>query len=150
MTRFANRLTSLVALGALSVLLVGRAAASEWPVVAGDYWDVTGIYIKDGGNLKYMTYLAGEWRKLQEFAKSKGWIKSYMILQNTNPRSGEPSIYLVVTMEGVASGAESEKRNKEFEAWSKKSNETLESEAGNRADIREVKDDLLLQELKFR
>ena len=150
MTRFANRLSGLIALGALSVMLVGRAAAFEWPVVSGDYWDVTGIYIKDGGNLKYLTYLAGEWRKLQEFSKSKGWIKNYMILSNVSPRTGEPSIYLISTQENLPSGAESEKRTKEFEAWSKKSNEALEAEAGNRAEFREVKDEFLLQELKFR
>jgi hypothetical protein len=145
-----KRLSSLIALAALSVLLVGHAAAFEWPVVMGDYWDVTGIYIKDGGNLKYLNYLAGEWRKLQEFSKSKGWIKNYMILSNVNARSGEPSIYLITVMDSVVSGAEGEKRNREFEAWSKKTNEALEAEAGNRAEYREVKSDLLLQELKFK
>ena len=145
-----KKFSTLMALGALSILWMQRAVAFEWPMVAGDFWDVSGIYVKDGGGLKYATFLAGEWRKQQEFAKSKGWIKGYMVFENTSPRAGEPSLYLVTIAESFPSGAESEKRNKEFETWAKKSTETMEAESGNRAEIREVKSSFVLQELKFR
>ena len=150
MRKFAAKIMALLACGALSTMLAGSALAEEWPLAEGDYWSVTGIYVKDGGDLKYATYLTGEWRKNQEFAKSKGWIKSYMVLANVSPRSGEPSLYLITTFESVVSGAEDEKRAKEYDAWSKKTNELLQTESGNRAQFREVKSNLLLQEMKFR
>ena len=49
--------------------------AQEWPLVGGDYWTVTGIEIKDGGDLKYANWLANEWKKNADFAVSKGWLK---------------------------------------------------------------------------
>jgi hypothetical protein len=145
-----KKFSTLIIAGAISILWMQRAAAFEWPMVAGDYWDVAGIYVKDGGGLKYANFLAGEWRKQQEFAKSKGWLKGYMVFENTSPRAGEPNLYLVSIVESFPSGAETEKREKEFEAWAKKSTEVMESEAGNRAEFREVKDSFVLRELKFR
>ena len=140
----------MLAIGALSVAFAGNVMADEFPLVGGNYWEVAGIYVKDGGNYTYAKFLAGEWRKNQEFSKSKGWIKSYMILANVNPRSGEPTIYLITVFDSVVSGAEGERRNKEYEAYAKKTGEAMEAESGNRAQIREVKSDILLQELTFR
>ena len=118
--------------------------------VPGNFWDVTGIVIKDGGGPKYATFLAGEWRDNQEFAKSQGWIKSYMILSNAYPRKGEPDLYLISVTEQMASGAESEKRQTAYMAWRKKTLSQMESESGNRAEFREVSTSSLLQELNFR
>lgn len=79
---------SILTFGASSVLMAAGALAEEWPLVGGDYWEVTGIDIKDGGSWKYVNWLATEWRKDLEFAKSKGWIKDYMIIGNVHGRSG--------------------------------------------------------------
>ena len=126
------------------------AVADEWPLVAGDYWEVTGIEIKDGGSLGYANFLAGEWRANQEFAKSKGWIKNYMILANTYPRKDEPDVYLITITDRLATGAEGEKRSDEYLEWSKTSIAQMQKESGNRAEFREVGSNSLLQELKFR
>jgi len=77
-----------LALGAASMIAVGSASAQEWPLVQGNYWEVTGIDIKDGGGLKYAQFLAGEWKNNLEFSKSQGWIKDYMIFSNLYARSG--------------------------------------------------------------
>jgi hypothetical protein len=140
----------LLAVFAASVVSTAPAAADEFPLVAGDYWDVTGIHIKDGGGLAYATFLAGEWRKDQEFAKSKGWIKNYMILANTYPRNDEPDIYLITITDRIATGAEGEKRSDEYLEWSKTSIAQMQKESGNRAEFREIGSNSLLQELKFR
>jgi hypothetical protein len=127
-----------------------QALAEEWPLVQGDHWEVTGIHLKDGGALSYANFLANEWPQDQEFAKSKGWIKSYTVLVNAYPRKGEPDLYLIAITEGVPSGPEGEKRNAEYMAWSKTSIADQQKASGNRAEFREVGSSSLLQEMKFR
>jgi len=141
---------AVLAFGVSSVMVATGALAEEWPFVGGDYWEVTGISVKDGGGWKYSNWLASEWRKDAEFAKSKGWIKDYKIFANAYARKGEPDLYLIRVREDVPSGAEGEKRQKEYLDWQEKSIETLVGENGNRAEYREVMSSELIQELMFR
>lgn len=140
----------VLTLGAASTMMAAGALAQQWPLAQGDYWEVTGITVKDGGNLKYANWLATEWKKNAEFAKSKGWIKGYHVFANVYGRKGEPDLYLVRVIDSVVSGAEGEKRTKEYFEWQKKSMEALAGESGNRAEFREVVSSSLLQEMKFR
>ncbi|MBO9687461.1 hypothetical protein [Roseateles chitosanitabidus] len=137
-------------LGVLPFLAPAPALAGDWPMTLGDYWEVTGVHLKDGGALTYAQFLAKDWKADQEFAKSKGWIKSYMILSNNNPRKGEPDLYLVVSFDRMAAGAEMEKRNDDYLAWRKKSEAQLQKESGNRFEFREIGSSMLLQELKIK
>src|SRR4029450_1421114 len=93
-TREANhmRKTMLAALGAATMLLAIPAAAQDVPLVNGNFWNVTEVTISDGHFSTYADYLAGQYRKQQEFAKTKGWIKDYYILSNGNKRAGEPDL----------------------------------------------------------
>jgi hypothetical protein len=140
----------VLALCASSAVIATRAVADEYPLVGGDFWEVSGIIVKDGGGLAYANFLASEWRENQEFAKSKGWIKSYMILANNYPRKGEPDLYLISITDKVASGPEGEKRLVEYMEWRKKTIAQMEKESGNRTEFRELGSDALLQELRFR
>jgi len=144
-----RRTFTLLALCA-SLALTSNAMAQDWPLASGDYWEVSGITLKDGGGLKYANWLADEWRKNNDFAKSKGWIKDFFILSNEFPRKGEADLYLVRVFESMPSGPESEKRGEEFREWRKKSLATMVEESGNRADFREVTSSSLLQRLNFR
>ena len=126
------------------------AWASEWPMIPGDFYEITGVKLKDGGALSYANFLATEWKADQEFAKSKGWIKSYMVLNNAYARKGEPDLYLVVISERLPSGPEGDKRDDEYIAWKKKSQSQLMKESGNRLEVREIETNSLLQEMKFR
>ena len=143
----------IVALVAIAVgaLISSRAIAQDkFPLIAGDYWEVTGVELKDGGALKYAEFIAGEWKDNLEFSKSKGWIKDYKIFGNIHAREGEPDLYLVTIRDSLVSGAEDEKRGDEFRAWKKKTIAQLVAETGNRAEFRTVLSDALLQELKVR
>ncbi|MEH6636690.1 MAG: hypothetical protein V7700_14285 [Halioglobus sp.] len=140
----------MLTFGVASMMMASVANSEEWPIVGGDYWEVTGIVIKDGGDLKYSNWLADEWQKDAEFSKSKGWIKDYKMIGNVHNRSGEADLYLIRIRETIVSGTESEKRAKEYMEWRKKSLEALDSENGNRAEYREVMGTQLLQELTFR
>jgi hypothetical protein len=133
-----------------SAAMHAPALASDWPLIPGDFVEVTAVKLKDGGAFSYANFLATEWRADQEFAKSKGWIKSYMVLSNAYPRKGEPDLYLVVISERIPSGPEADTRGDEYLAWKKKTQTQLEKESGNRLEIREVEASSLLQELKFR
>lgn len=133
-----------------SVIVSTAARSDEWPLVEGDLWDVSGIVLKDGGGLAYANFLAGEWRENQEFAKSKGWIKGYMVFSNVHARTGEPDLYLVTITDKIVSGAESENRSKEYMAWRQRTIAQMQKESGNRAEFREVSTNFLLEELKFR
>lgn len=126
------------------------AMAQEFPLVAGDYTSISGIFIQDGGNLAYAQFLAGEWAKQQEFAKSKGWISDYGIYLNVDARDGEPHIYLTQTYAYVPGGAEMEKRNKEWEAWSKKTDAQMDAESGDRAKFRTQRGTMMLQKYTVR
>jgi len=150
MRKAITKIMAVLAFGASFIMMTSSALAEEWPLVQGDYWEVTGIDIKDGGGWKYANWLATEWRKDLEFAKSKGWIKDYMIVANVHNRSDEADLYLIRVREDVPSGAEGEKRTKEYLDWQTKSIEKMAGESGNRAEYREVKSTSLLQVLTFR
>lgn len=140
-----------IALLAISGLTVSTSAlAQEWPMTGGDFWEVTGIDVADGAGLKYANWLATEWRKNLEFAKSKGWIKDYKVLGNNYPRKGEPDLYLIRIMESIPTGAEGEARAKDWVEWMQKSVAKMQEESGNRAEYREVMSSSLLQEMHFR
>ena len=140
----------LMSLFAINAGIQTPAWASDWPFIPGDFYEITGVKLKDGGELAYASFLAKEWKADQEFAKSKGWIKSYSVLSNNYPRKGEPDIYLVIVLEALPSGPEGDKRQDEYIAWKKKSQAQLVKESGNRLEIREIETSSLLQELKFR
>jgi hypothetical protein len=150
MTRTIRKTLAVLALGASSMMVAAGAVADEWPLVQGDYWDVTGIDIKDGGGLKYAKWLASEWRENLEFSKSKGWIKDFKIFSNVYARSNEPDLYLVTVTDRIVSGPEGEARQEEYMAWRKKTIDQMQSESGNRAEYREVMSSSLLQEMTFR
>jgi hypothetical protein len=141
---------AVLTFGASTMMMSATALAEEWPLKSGDYWEVTGIKIHDGGGYKYAKWLATEWRKELDFVKSKGWIKDYMIIANVHARSDEPDLYLVRVRESIVSAAEGEKRQKEYMEWQEKSIEKMQSESGNRAEYRTVMSDSLLQVMKFR
>jgi hypothetical protein len=150
MTKSIKNIVFALALSAATMTLATSAFAEEWPLAGGDHWEVTGIKIHDGGSYKYAKWLATEWKRNSDFAKSKGWIKDFKILSNEYPRANEPDLYLVRILDHIATAAEGEKRSQEYQEWNKKSMEVLESESGNRAEFREVMSSSLLMELNFR
>jgi hypothetical protein len=137
-------------LSCAAALTPTRAVAGDWPLAQGDFWEVTGVHLKDGGEFAYATFIATEWKADQEYAKSRGWIKAYFVLGNSYTRKGEPDLYLVTVTDHLTSGPEGEKRNDEYLAWRKKTNAQLVKESGNRAEVREIESSMLLQELKIK
>jgi len=137
----------LAALGAGAMAFAVPAAAQELPLKTGEFWDVAAITVDDGHQGDYADYLASNWRKQQEFAKSKGWIKGYHILSNINARDGEPDLYLVTVFDHVTTPAEDVAREKEINAFMAQSTRQGLAGSAHRATYRHLKGDMLLQEM---
>jgi hypothetical protein len=139
----------LAALGAVTLAVTAPAAAQQLPLNPGDYWDVTSVKIDDGHFGDYADFLADKFRKTNEFAKSKGWIKGYHILSNVNPRNGEADLYLVTIFDHVPTAAEQMARDKEMNAFLASDDRKELAGSGARATYRHITEDELLQELTW-
>lgn len=148
MTKFKTLLA--VASMAVALPMATSAMAQQFPLVAGEYTDMTGITIKDGGGLAYAEWLASEWRADQEFAKSQGWISDYKIYASVNRRDGEPDLYLVITYPSVPDATVSEQRSDAYLAWKRTTDAQLEAASANRAEFRTVRGSMMLQEYRPR
>ena len=143
-----SKLFAVILFGAFA--MNAAQAEEEPPFIAGDYWEVTGIQIADGAGLKYARWLAGEWRKNSEFAKSQGWIKDFMVINNVHARADEADLYLIRVFENMATVEQGEERRKKYMDWAKKSMDKMAEESGNRAEYRTVMSTSLLRHMKFR
>lgn len=140
----------LAALGAATMAFAVPAAAQEIPLANGNFWSVTEVTIDDGHFSDYADYLAGQYRKQQDFAKSKGWIKDYYILSNNNKRANEPDLYLVQIFDHVTTPAEDLAREKDMNAFMALSSRQAEAGSGQRAKYRHIGGNFLLQEQIWR
>ena len=137
------------AFGAALMMTSVPAWSQELPVKSGDYWDVAAISVDDGHFPDYVDFLASEWRKRNDFSKSKGWIKDYKILSNVNARDGEPDLYLVTVFDHMPTSAEDIQREKEMNAFMSMTTRQGAAGSAHRATYRKLKGDMLLQELMF-
>jgi hypothetical protein len=140
----------LFAATAAAFAFAASAAAQESSYEPGLYWDIGMIDIEDGKGEAYADWLATEWKRNQEFAKSKRWIRDYFVLGNQYPREGEPDLYLVTVTERLPDAAEDRKRQREYEAWAKKNVRQLDVEQGARGSMRKVLGAMLLREYKLK
>ena len=138
------------ALGAAAIAFAGPAAAQDYPLKSGNFWNVAEVTIDDGRFGDYADHLAGAYRKTQDFAKSKGWIKNSYILANVNKRANEPDLYLVTITDHITTPAEDEAREKEFNAFLATSARQQDQQSGARAKFRKLGGTMLLQELIYK
>jgi hypothetical protein len=143
-----------LALGMVGALLLAvslpATAQDENPWKAGNYWNVSGIHVKDGGGLKYAQYLATEWVKMQEYSKSQGWISDFMVLSNTHPREGEPNLYLITITPSLPSSDEADKRGRMMREFNKTTIAQMQAQSAGRAEIRELGSQMQLRQLVLR
>lgn len=139
----------LAALGAATLAVTVPVAAQELPLSPGNYWDVTSVKIDDGHFAEYADFLASDFRKESEYAKSKGWIKGYYILSNNNARKDEPDLYLVRVFDHVPAPAEEMARDKEMNAYLATTDRKSLTASGARATYRHITGNELLQEMTW-
>ena len=142
--------TMLAAVGTAMMMGAAPSTAQEIPIVPGDYWEVTEVDVLDGQFGAYADYLASQWRRNQEFAKSKGWIRDYHIFGTVNARAGEPDLYLVSVYDRQPTAAEQMAREKEMNAFLQQDTRQQDTAFGGRANMRKIGGSMLMQELRFR
>lgn len=143
------RLAALLAVPFV-IALSAPATAQNYPLDYGDFTDVTGIDVLDGGSVEYANYLATQWRKNQEFAKSQGWISDYKVYANLYPREGEPDLYLMVMYAKMPDAVESMRRDAAYREYMKKNDSQMAAESGNRGKFRKIMSNALLGEMLFK
>jgi hypothetical protein len=121
---------------ALSLAFAAPAVAQDSSYTPGGYSDVSAIDVLDGQMDNYMDYLAGSWKRQQEWAKSKGYITAYSVLSNPYPRPGEPDLYLVVNYSKIYDAAEEIRQQKEFETFMKSDSRALGAQFADRGKMR--------------
>lgn len=140
----------IAAATAAALTFSAPAAAQNFPLMPGEYWEMTGIDVDDGAGVRYANWLATEWRQFNDFAKSQGWISDYLILTNVHNRKDEADFYLITKYASLPDAAESERRAAAFRQQAQRTDTQLASESGQRAQYRHVLNTQLLQEMKFR
>ena len=126
------------------------AIAQEYPVVPGDFVEVSMIKVDDGHDLEYANHLAGTWRKGQDFAKSQGWITDYQIWTNVNAREDEADVYLVTWFPRMETPQEVEVRSKAYNAHLQTTIAKAQADSGKRATYRKLAGSMLLRNQTWR
>ena len=149
MTFYSKIRCGSVAVAVSALLAFSPATAQRSSVTPGNYWEVSDIKTEPGQFENYADYLKTKWRAQQEFAKSKGYILDYHVLQNSYPRADEANLFLVVIFKDWPSNAEAQRQQDEFVAMMKADEHTLSAQSGARGPMRKQLSQSLLQELEF-
>jgi hypothetical protein len=142
-------LAALVAAPAM-LAFATPAVAQNYPLTGGDYAEVTDIKILPGAGVEYANWLATQWKKQPEYAKSQGWITGYTIYSNVYNRENEADLYLMVTFKSLPDAAEQERRDDAFRKFMAQNDAQMEAASGDRGKFRKVMSHALLQEMKFK
>ena len=105
------------------------------------------IDVEDGQFENYMTWLDGQWKSNQRFAKQQGWLLDYHILSNDDKRPGEPDLYLITRYTDFPSNEEIKRRDAIMLQRMQKTPQVLDKESGERVKMRTQMGGMLLREL---
>ena len=123
------------------------ALAQESSYKPGTVWDVSRIKVMPGQFENYMDYLAGNWKKVQEFGKAQGVIVSYRVLATNSARMGEPDLLLVVEYKDYQTNAQQEATRAKVNAMLAQTDRSATTAGGERAKMREPMGSTEYQEL---
>jgi hypothetical protein len=145
-----HRISGALAAAALSIVLAAPSIADESRYEYGNVWYVSDIDVLDGQFENYITWLADEWVKFRKLNVQYGKEVGYYVLANTQPRDGEPDLYLVTIskdFQTIAEGLATEKKINEAVAKDRKQ---FEKEGAERAAMRKTMGNMELVELKLK
>jgi hypothetical protein len=98
-----NRLPLLFLFAALllSTLCTAQSAPVR-PYHDGPVWDITFVKVKPGVGLKYMYYLAEDWKKEQEALKKANLTLDYKVIETEAHGSGDWNLMLMTEYKDLA------------------------------------------------
>ena len=100
-----NLLRMIAALAFAAMLLPNLSLAQAAPVRPfhdGPVWDITFVKGKPGVELKYMEFLATEWKTEQEALKKAGLILNYMVIQTESHSPNDFDLMLMTEFKDLA------------------------------------------------
>ena len=131
-------------------LLAGSITAQELSFRPGTVWTFSSIQVEPGQMQLYLDYLAGDWKKLNDFGKKEGYVVSYHVFSVNNVRNGEPDLILAVEYKDYYSNAQRTAQQDKVAAFLASSARKMESEYGDRKVMRKSLGNMELQELILR
>lgn len=145
-SKLSAALAAIVLMGSIATPAVAQESRYDF----GNVWYVGGIDVLDGQFENYTAWLADEWVKFRKLNAMHGNEVGYHVLLNSQPRKGEPDLYLVTIHKDflkIAEGLALEKKVNEAMA---KDRSAFEKESAARAPMREVLSSIELIELKLK
>ena len=133
------------------VLLCPLAVSAAEDYELGTYWTVTGVDTEPGRFNDYMSDLNNVWRKSLEMLKADGKVVSYTMFSNVNARENEPDLWLLVEWSSAAAMLDTPQEY--FEAQNEELFGSMEKGMKaniKRGEIRTIKSNTLMQEMKFK
>ena len=131
-----------------SALTATPALAQESSYKLGPLWTAARIDVMDGQYENYMDWVTKVWVDNQAFAKSQGWILDYYILDNINPRDGEPDLILLTRFADYPTVKETERRNEIINKRMNQDDHSADAASGQRGVMRKVQGSVLYRELQ--
>src|SRR5450755_4055799 len=129
------------------VAFIFPATAQELSYTPGTVWNISNIQVEPGQMQRYIDYLAGDWKKLNELGKKEGYIASYHVFSVNNARAGEPDLILAIESKDYYSNAEQLAQQKKIEALLAADQRKMEAQSGERKAMRKLMGGMELQEL---
>ncbi len=102
---------------AFTAALATPATAQETSYKPGSVWTASRIHVLPGQFDNYMDWLAGDWKRMREFAKKEGVELNYHILSVNNARKDEPNLILLIESKDYLPTAQQEAFNKKLNAY---------------------------------
>lgn len=144
-------LNRILVTSAVAALLSSPAAvAQESSYTPGSVWEFSYIQTEPGQFEKYVDWLSGNWRKINELQKKEGVVVSYHILAVNNPRNGEPDLVLAIEYKDYLPNAQRLEMQKKIEAMLNSDAHKEDSASGERKSLRKLAGGMELQELKLK
>ncbi|MGM9491758.1 hypothetical protein [Ideonella sp. YS5] len=134
---------------ALSITSVS-ALAQESSYTPGTVWQFSSIQVEPGQFEKYVDYLAGNWRKINELGKKEGMVVSYHVFTVNDARKDEPDLILAVEYKDYYSNAQQLALQKKIEAMLASDAHKMDAASGERKVMRKLVGNMQLQELQLK
>jgi len=131
----------------MALPVAAPAFAQESNYDLGNVWSASRINVLPGQFENYMDHLAGQWKKVNEFAKAEGMLVEYHVLSTNNARDGEPDLILVIEYKDYYSKAQQEAFNKKVNALLATDDRSQTAASGARSSMRELMGSTEYQEL---
>jgi len=143
-TRFVSCASAVAALSLFGVPDVGAQESSYTP---GTVWEFSQIQTEPGQTERYIDWLAGNWKKIQEYGKKEGYVVSYHVFTVNNPRAGEPDMVLAIEYKDYLTNAQRLAVQKKIEAMMSMDTRKMDAASGERKSMRKIMGGVELQEL---